>query len=125
MGIILLTKLCKMLQNCLLFDFHNHVLDPYFVQETNSRSMGYFHFCNGCVMGLFRLKYIMGFLNDLYKSKLHWTMGKIMVCKHYRHSKYIRPVSSYATLGGGAPIRTALRHAIHLAYTARRFKCTN
>ena len=41
------------------------------------------------------------------------------------HSKYIRPVSSYATLGSGAPIRTALRHAIGLAYTARRFKCTN
>jgi hypothetical protein len=41
------------------------------------------------------------------------------------HSKYIRPLSSYATIGGGAPIRTALRHAIHLAYTAWRFKCTN
>ena len=27
----------------------------------------------------------------------------------------MRPVSSYATLGGGGPIRTALRHAIHLA----------
>ena len=41
------------------------------------------------------------------------------------HSKSIRPVSSYATLGGGGPICTALRHAIHLAYTARRSKCTN
>ena len=39
-------------------------------------------------------------------------------------SKSIRPVSSYATLCGGASIRTASRHAIHLAYTARRFKCT-
>ena len=45
--------------------------------------------------------------------------------KRFNHSKFIRPVSSYATLGGGAPIRTASRHAIHLAYTARRFKCTN
>ena len=26
--------------------------------------------------------------------------------------------------GGGAPFRTALRHAIHLAHTARCFKCT-
>ena len=45
--------------------------------------------------------------------------------KYLYHSKSIRPVSSYATLGGGRPIRTALRRAIHLAYTARRFKCTN
>ena len=43
----------------------------------------------------------------------------------HAHSKYIRPVSSYATLGGGALIRTDLRHAIHLAYTARRLKCPN
>ena len=35
------------------------------------------------------------------------------------HSKSIRPVSSYATLSSGGPIRTALRHAIHLMYTAQ------
>ena len=28
------------------------------------------------------------------------------------------------TIGGGAPFRTTLRRAIHLAHTARRFKCT-
>ena len=56
------------------------------------------------------------------KNKFQWTQKK---CLTMTHSKFIRPVSSYATLSGGGPIRTALRHAIHLAYTARRFKCTN
>ena len=45
--------------------------------------------------------------------------------EYYIHSKFIRPVSSYETLGGGAPLRTALQHAIHLAYNAQRFKYTN
>jgi hypothetical protein len=57
---------------------------------------------------------------SLQYNELYWQFWV-----YFDHSKFIRPVSSYATLGGGAPIRTALRHAIHLPYTARRFKCTN
>ena len=36
----------------------------------------------------------------------------------------VNPLDQLATLGGGAPIRTALRRAMYLAHTARRFKCT-